>query len=54
MRTHGIAVSTDEVLITAGAQQALDLALRALTRPGDRGLVEMSHDVPHMHKHIQS
>ena len=37
---HGIQVSAEEILITHGAQQALDLALRGLTRPGDAVLVE--------------
>lgn len=40
LRAHGIAASADEVLITAGAQQAIDLCLRMLTRPGDRVVVE--------------
>jgi DNA-binding transcriptional MocR family regulator len=40
LRTHGVEVTTDEVVITSGAQQALDLLLRALTRPGDRIAVE--------------
>ena len=32
---HGEAVSPDDVLITAGAMEALYIALRVLTRPGD-------------------
>jgi len=40
LRAHGIAVSPDEVLITAGAQQALDLVLRLLVSEGDRIAVE--------------
>jgi len=40
MRAHGVAVSADEILITSGAQQALDLVLRLLTRAGDRVVVE--------------
>ncbi len=40
MRVHGITVSTDEVLITCGAQHGLDLVLRLLTRPGDRVVTE--------------
>lgn len=40
MRNHGVAVSSDEILITAGAQQALDLILRYLTSAGDRVAVE--------------
>lgn len=35
MRAHGVSADVDEVLITAGAQHALDLALRALAREGD-------------------
>ncbi len=41
MCNHGVAVSADEILITAGAQQALDLILRYLTSAGDRIVVEM-------------
>jgi len=37
---HGIEVAPEELLVTQGAQQALDLALRALTRPGDAVLVQ--------------
>ncbi|BDU74333.1 aminotransferase-like domain-containing protein [Mesoterricola silvestris] len=37
---HGVRATPGEVLITLGAQQALDLALRGLTRPGDAVLVE--------------
>lgn len=40
MRAHGVAVTSDEIVVTNGAQQALDLALRLLTRPGDRIVVE--------------
>jgi 2-aminoadipate transaminase len=35
---HGVTV--DEVLITNGAQQALDLIARAVINPGDRAVVE--------------
>jgi DNA-binding transcriptional MocR family regulator len=54
MRAHGIAVSADEILITSGAQQALDLALRLLTRAGDRVVVEaptysMAHALRRLH-----
>lgn len=31
----GLAAGPEEVIVTSGAQQAIDLALRALTRPGD-------------------
>ena len=40
LRTHGITVGADELVITNGAQQAIDLVLRLLTRPGDRIAVE--------------
>ncbi len=40
LRTHGIDASAGEVMITSGAQQAIDLALRLLVRPGDRIAVE--------------
>jgi DNA-binding transcriptional MocR family regulator len=40
MRTHGVRVDADEILITGGAQQALDLVLRWLGRPGDPVIVE--------------
>ncbi len=40
LRTHGVTVSADEVVMTSGAQQAIDLVLRLLTRPGDRIAVE--------------
>lgn len=40
MRAHGVSADVDEVLITAGAQHALDLALRALAREGDEIVVE--------------
>ncbi|WP_306591624.1 PLP-dependent aminotransferase family protein [Geothrix sp. 21YS21S-4] len=37
---HGVRIRPEEVLITHGAQQALDLALRGLARPGDAVVVE--------------
>ena len=40
LRAHGVAVGCEEILITNGAQQALDLVLRLLTRSGDRVVVE--------------
>lgn len=40
LRTHGITVTADEIVVTNGAQQALDLVCRALTRPGDAIAVE--------------
>lgn len=37
---RGLAVSPDHMLVTSGAQQGIDLVLRALTQPGDVILVE--------------
>jgi DNA-binding transcriptional MocR family regulator len=37
---RGITASPDDLLVTAGAQQAIDLILRAFTAPGDVLLVE--------------
>jgi DNA-binding transcriptional MocR family regulator len=55
MCNHGVAVSSDEILITGGAQQALDLVLRYLTRAGDRVVVEaptygMDHALLKLHE----
>lgn len=40
MCAHGVAVTADEVLLTQGAQQALDLVVRLLARPGAAAVVE--------------
>lgn len=40
MGQHGVLAAPEEVLVTQGAQHALDLVLRGLTRPGDSILVE--------------
>jgi GntR family transcriptional regulator/MocR family aminotransferase len=40
MRRQGAEVPVDEVIITTGSQQAIDLAARALLGPGDRVLLE--------------
>lgn len=40
LRERGIAAPPDEILVTAGAQQGIDLTLRALTIPEDVVLVE--------------
>jgi len=54
MCNHGVAVSPDEILITAGAQHALDLLLRYLASAGDRVVVEaptygMAHALLKLH-----
>jgi DNA-binding transcriptional MocR family regulator len=38
--SHGIRVSLDEIVITSGALEALNLALQVLTRPGDTVAIE--------------
>lgn len=40
LASQGLAVSPDEIIITTGSQQALDLVARTLLRPGDPVLVE--------------
>jgi DNA-binding transcriptional MocR family regulator len=40
MRAHGVTASAEEILVTNGAQQALDLTLRLLTRPGNAVALE--------------
>lgn len=40
LRIHGISVSSDEILITNGAQQALDLILKLLTVVGTKVAIE--------------
>jgi 2-aminoadipate transaminase len=37
---RGLTVTTDQVLITSGSQQGLDLVARALLNPGDRVVIE--------------
>ncbi len=54
LRAHGVTVSAEEILITSGAQQALDLVLRMLTRVGDEVVVEaptygMAHALLRLH-----
>lgn len=54
MRAHGIAADPAEIVVTAGAQHGLDLALRLLCRPGDRVAVEapsygMAHALLRLH-----
>jgi len=38
--SHGLAVATDEIVLTHGALEALNLCLNAVTRPGDAVVVE--------------
>lgn len=40
MRTHGVVVGSDQVMITGGAQHALDLVAKLLVEPGRRVLLE--------------
>ena len=40
MRVHGVEVSSDQVLITSGAQQAMDLVARLFASPGAAVVVE--------------
>jgi DNA-binding transcriptional MocR family regulator len=40
MRSHGISVDADEILITNGAQNAIDLLMRLFAAPGSRVFVE--------------
>ncbi|WP_274366162.1 PLP-dependent aminotransferase family protein [Paenibacillus thermotolerans] len=37
---QGIIVSTEELMVTTGSQQAIDLVSRALVKPGDKVLIE--------------
>ncbi|MFH1176796.1 MAG: PLP-dependent aminotransferase family protein [Acidobacteriota bacterium] len=49
MRTHGVTVTAEEILITGGSQQALDLVVRLITRPLSCIAVESptySHAIP--------
>ncbi|UUZ80338.1 PLP-dependent aminotransferase family protein [Paenibacillus sp. P26] len=40
MQKHGIAAHPDELMITTGSQQAIDLVSRSLVKPGDTVLIE--------------
>ncbi len=37
---HGYAADADEIIVTSGARQAIDLVVRTLTEPGDVAVVE--------------
>lgn len=55
LRTHGVTASAEEILVTGGSQQAIDLVLRTLTRAGDRVVVEaptysMAHPLLRLHE----
>jgi 2-aminoadipate transaminase len=39
---HGLSVPPDDIVVTSGSQQAIDLLARVLVDPGDRFLVETS------------
>ena len=43
MRRRGVRCSTEHVIVTAGALQAVDLAARCYLRPGDVAVVESPH-----------
>jgi DNA-binding transcriptional MocR family regulator len=40
LRLHGISIDFEEILITNGAQNAIDLLMKLLTKPGSRVFVE--------------
>jgi len=40
LRTHGISISSEEIILTNGAQNGIDLILKLLARPGSRVFVE--------------
>jgi DNA-binding transcriptional MocR family regulator len=40
LRLHSVSVSADEILITNGSQQGIDLILRLFTSPGSKVLIE--------------
>lgn len=40
LQLHGVTVKSDEILITSGAQNAIDLLVKALAKPGCRAFVE--------------
>lgn len=43
MRARGVACAAENVIVTAGALQAIDLTVRVFVRPGDVALVESPH-----------
>ncbi|RCX22876.1 DNA-binding transcriptional MocR family regulator [Fontibacillus phaseoli] len=40
LQKHGIVAGADEMMVTTGAQQAIDLVSRSLVKPGDTVLIE--------------
>jgi DNA-binding transcriptional MocR family regulator len=40
LREDGVVVDADDIMVTSGAQQAIDLAVRTLVRPGDAVIIE--------------
>ncbi|MFW5679117.1 MAG: PLP-dependent aminotransferase family protein [Pseudomonadota bacterium] len=48
LRRHGVEASADRVMVTAGAEGGISVALAALTRPGDP-LLAASLSYPHFH-----
>lgn len=40
LRMHGISISSDEILLTNGAQNAIDLIMKLFAKPGSRVFVE--------------
>jgi 2-aminoadipate transaminase len=40
LRQDGVVADVDDVMVTSGAQQAIDLAVRTLVRPGDAVIIE--------------
>ena len=52
LRARGIAALFEDVIITSGSQQGLDLVGRAMIDPGDRVIVEHTNINPNKAAHI--